>query len=59
MGNEIYTDLDNEEFNNKNGTLRIEIIENLVKQYPNDFALGTKVREYIKSNEKSKTNFNL
>jgi hypothetical protein len=59
MGNEIYTDLDNKEFNNKNETLRIEIIENLVKQYPNDFALGAKVREYIKSKEKSKTNFNL
>ena len=59
MGNEIYTDLENEEINKKDETLRIEVIENLVRQYPNDYALGNKVREYIKSKEKSETNLNL
>jgi len=43
----------------KEEPINIEVIENLVKQYPNDYALGNKVREYIKSKEKSETNFNL
>jgi len=43
----------------KEKPLNIEVIKNLVRQYPNDYALGNKVREYIKSKEKSETNFNL
>jgi hypothetical protein len=44
MSNETYTDLKNEYYKEKHETLRMEIIEILVKQYPNDTDLGKAVR---------------
>jgi len=55
MSNEVYTDLENQIIKEKHETLRMEVIEMLVKKYPNDTDLGQAVREFTnikKENEK-------
>jgi hypothetical protein len=44
-------DLKNEKIKEKHDSLRMEVIEKLVKKYPNDSDLGAKVREFIKIRE--------
>ena len=59
MGNEVYTDLENREINNKHEVLRMEVIESLVKIYSNDTDLGKAVREFVNIKENTKDNFKL
>jgi hypothetical protein len=59
MGNEVYTDLENKEINNKHEALRMEVIEMLVKEYPNDTKLGEEVRKFVNIKEKTKDDFKL
>lgn len=59
MGNEVYTDLENREINNKHEALRMEVIESLVKIYSNDIDLGKAVREFVNIKENTKDNFKL
>jgi hypothetical protein len=47
MTHEIYTDLENIYLKEKHETLRMEVIEALVKKYPNDIELGKAIREFI------------
>ncbi len=47
MSNETYTDLEYEHIKQKHQSLRIEVIEMLVKQYSDDAELGKRVREFI------------
>jgi hypothetical protein len=47
MSNEVYTDLENQYDKEKHETLRMEIIEILVKQHPNDTDLGKAIRQFI------------
>ena len=47
MIHEIYTDLENIHIKEKHETLRMEVIEALVKKYPNDIELGKAIREFI------------
>ena len=47
MSNEAYTDLENQYDKEKHETLRMEIIEILVKQHPNDTDLGKAIRQFI------------
>jgi len=51
--------LDNEKIKEKHESLRMEVIEALVKEYPNDFDLGAKVREFVRIKENTKDNFKL
>ena len=59
MGNETYTDLKNQRINEKHETLRMEVIEMLVKQYPNDYDLGEAVRKFVNIKENTKDDFKL
>lgn len=59
MGNETYTDLENQHIREKHETLRMEVIEMLVKQYPNDYDLGEAVRKFVNIKENTKENFKL
>lgn len=56
MSNETYIDFDRKHFKRKlqhedvkylDATHQIDIIKELVHQFPNDMDLGTKVREFI------------
>ena len=49
MNNEVYTDLENRYYKEKQSheTLRMEVIEMLVKKHPNDADLGNAIREFI------------
>ena len=57
MGNETYTDLENQRINEKHEALRMEVIEMLVKQYPNDYDLGEAVRKFVNIKENTKDIF--
>ena len=59
MGNQTYNDLEKERIREKHETLRMEVIEALVKEYPNDFDLGAKVREFVSIKEKNREDFKL
>lgn len=59
MGNETYTDLENQRINEKHEALRMEVIEMLVKQYPNDYDLGEAVRKFVNIKENTKDDFKL
>ena len=59
MGNENYTDLENQWINEKHEALRMEVIEMLVKQYPNDYDLGEAVRKFVNIKENTKDDFKL
>jgi len=56
MSNEVYTDLEKDNFNEKikylDLKLKIDIITSLTNLYSNDQELGAKVREFIKLQEK-------
>ena len=52
MSNKIYTDLEKEYIKEKHETLRMEVIEMLVKKHSNDQDLGEAVRKFV--NIKSK-----
>jgi len=54
MSNEVYTDLENEYLKNKHRDLRMEVIEMLVKKYPNDYDLGAAVRKFTKIKKSKK-----
>jgi len=56
MSNQTYIDLENEYIKEKHETLRMEVIETLVKKYPNDAELGKAVRNFVnvKENEKNR-----
>lgn len=47
MTHQVYTDLENLYLKEKHETLRMEVIEALVKKYPNDMDLGKAIREFI------------
>jgi len=59
MGNETYLDLENERIREKHESLRMEVIEMLVKEYSNDTELGEQVRKFVNIKEKTKEDFNL
>ena len=59
MGNETYTDLENQRINEKHEVLRMEVIEMLVKQYHNDYDLGEAVRKFVNIKENTKDDFKL
>jgi hypothetical protein len=59
MGNQTYNDLEKERIREKHETLRMEVIESLVKKYPNDSELGKKVREFVAIKEKTREDFKL
>ena len=59
MGNETYLDLENERIREKHESLRMEVIEMLVKEYSNDTELGEQVRKFVNIKEKTKNDFNL
>jgi hypothetical protein len=56
MSNEIYTDLEKNNINDKikylDLKLKFDIITSLTNSYPNDQELGAKVREFVKLQEK-------
>jgi len=55
MTHEVYTDLEYVYLKEKHETLRMEVIEALVKKYPNDMELGKAIREFINTkNARSK-----
>ena len=56
MSNEVYVDLENQILKEKHEALRMEVIELLVKKYPNDADLGRAVREFtnIKKDARNK-----
>ena len=59
MGKETYLDLKNERIIEKHESLRMEVIEMLVKEYPNDTKLGEEVRKFVNIKEKTKDDFKL
>lgn len=59
MGNETYIDLEKERIREKHESLRMEVIELLVKEYTNDTELGEQVRKFVNIKEKTKEDFNL
>lgn len=59
MPKEIYTDLEKEKIKEKHESLRMEVIELLVKKYPNDTELGSQVRKFVNIKEETKEDFNL
>lgn len=59
MGNQTYNDLERERIKEKHETLRMEVIETLVKEYPNDSDLGAKIREFVSIKEKTREDFKL
>jgi len=44
---EVYTDLEQQYLNEKHETLRMEVVEYLVKQYTDDLELGKEIRKFI------------
>jgi hypothetical protein len=52
-------DLDNEKIKEKHESLRMEVIEMLVKKYPNDHELGSKVRKFVRIKENTEDDFKL
>jgi hypothetical protein len=56
MGNQTYNDLERDHIKEKHDSVRMEVIEMLVKKYPNDYDLGEAVRQFI--NLKDVTNEN-
>lgn len=59
MGNETYLDLENESIREKHESLRMEVIELLVKEYSDDTKLGKAVRDFVEIKEKTKDDFKL
>jgi hypothetical protein len=59
MGNQTYDDLERERIKEKHETLRMEVIEALVKEFPNDSDLGAKIREFVSIKEKTREDFKL
>jgi len=59
MRSETYSDLEKESIKEKHESLRMEVIEELVKRYPNDFDLGAKVRELVRIKETTTDDFKL
>lgn len=59
MGNETYLDLENERIREKHESLRMEVIELLVKEYSDDTKLGKAVRDFVEIKEKTKDDFKL
>jgi hypothetical protein len=59
MRSETYSDLEKESIKEKHESLRMEVIEELVKRYPNDFDLGAKVREFVRIKETTTDDFKL
>lgn len=59
MGNKVYTDLEKEHIKEKHETLRMEVIEMLVKEYSNDQDLGEAVRKFVNIKENTKGDFKL
>lgn len=59
MESENYLELGNEKLKEKHESLRMEVIEMLVKEYSNDTELGGQVRKFVNIKEKTKDNFNL
>jgi methyl coenzyme M reductase subunit D len=51
--------LEKEKIKEKHESLRMEVIEELVKRYPNDFDLGAKVREFVRIKETTTDDFKL
>jgi len=55
MSNEIYTDLEKNNINDKikdwDLKLKFDIITSLANSFPNDQELGAKVREFVKLQE--------
>jgi hypothetical protein len=59
MKNETYLDLENERIREKHESLRMEVIELLVKEYSDNTKLGKAVREFVEIKEKTKEDFKL
>lgn len=59
MGNETYLDLEKERIREKHESLRMEVIELLVKEYSDDTKLGKAVRDFVEIKEKTKDDFKL
>ncbi len=59
MKNETYLDLEKERIREKHESLRMEVIELLVKEYSDDTKLGKAVREFVEIKEKTKEDFKL
>lgn len=57
MGNETYLDLEKERIREKHESLRMEVIELLVKEYSDDTKLGKAVRDFVEIKEKTKDDF--
>lgn len=47
MIRETYIDLENIYLKEKHETLRMEVIEALVEEYPNDMDLGKAIRKFV------------
>jgi hypothetical protein len=54
MGNQTYNDLENERIKEKHDSLRMEVIESLVKEFSNDSDLGESVRKFVNIKENTK-----
>ena len=48
---ETYVDLEYQHLIEKKGFIKIEVIEDLVQQYPNDEDLGKAIREFVNLNK--------
>jgi len=48
---ETYVDLERQHLDEKDSSLKLEVIEQLTEHYPNDMELGKAVREFINSNK--------
>jgi hypothetical protein len=59
MKSETYLDLEKERIREKHESLRMEVIELLVKEYSDDTKLGKAVREFVEIKEKTKEDFKL
>ncbi len=59
MSNRVYLDLEKEQSKEKHDSLRMEVIEFLVKKYPNDSELGKVVREFVNIKENIKEGFKI
>ena len=49
---EVYTDLEQQRLNKKHESLRMEVIEVLVKQHTNDSELGKAIRYFVNLKDK-------
>lgn len=52
-------DLEKSDLNTQHEVLRMEVIEMLVKKYPNDYDLGQAVRSFVSLKENVKEEFKL